>query len=373
MINQPTLSSSYEYYDLENKEEEKKVCESNSTFDVRINTLLEIIKTKEPIREKSYGYSYDRLNRPPSPAELRMILIYKKWESEINNKSKSIINPLLNSFAKKLNEINCGSWEEKKEFLSILSGEASTYYPFEVLNNLMIKFVNEKISKKAIRLAKHEIIYLLNKCESSTDIKGTIIKKIKETILEDDNKFDLVNSIFIKIGDLHKKQCIKKNLAAHFYEKKISFATFSDLYVEHITENYEYILSKFVDIFDNLGQDEECCISFAFDTFLGEMVLSSISEELDDIIFTVENNSKMGLRELRRNNTTPRHVRDFIKQSKEQLEEKIMEYMTKNPSASVIEDNIIIVCRGSSMKKILYYSKKYLEKILEEELSSKYY
>ncbi|WP_141663257.1 hypothetical protein, partial [Candidatus Ichthyocystis sparus] len=186
MINQPTTSYFYEYNDLENKEDEKQGCESKPTFDININILLEIIKTKESIREESYGYSCDRLNRPPSTTELRRFLIYKKWKSEINNGSKFIINTLLNSFAKKLNEINCGSLEEKKEFLSIVSGKASIYYPFEVLNDLMIGFVNEKISKKVLRCVeqKLESLPLINISEYSTNIKEMITIKVKEALLK---------------------------------------------------------------------------------------------------------------------------------------------------------------------------------------------
>ncbi|CUT18120.1 MULTISPECIES: hypothetical protein [Candidatus Ichthyocystis] len=366
MVNQPTTSYSHEYDDLENKEEEKKVCESSLAFDVSINTLLEIIKTKESDRY-----------RPPSSTELRRVLIYKKWESKINNGSKLIINTLLNSFAKKLNEINCGSLEEKKEFLSIVSGGESIYYPFRLLNDLMIEFVNEKISKELFRCVelKLESPSLINISEYSTNIKEMITTKAKEALLKYDNQTELINNISNKINKLHKDQCIKKDLVPYFDTEKNSFATFIDLYIDHTSENYEYMLSKFINIFDSLGQDEECCMSFVFDRFLGEtIILSRKAEQLRNIIFTVGANSRREIRELfsagadmlvsmEKNSDC---FRAFVDKYKKELEEKITECLREKKYSIIIEDNEITNCKETNMEKILYCSKKCLEENLVE-------
>ncbi|WP_242641569.1 hypothetical protein, partial [Candidatus Ichthyocystis sparus] len=70
--------------------------------------------------------------------------------------------------------------------------------------------------------------------------------------------------------------------------QKIPFAIFIDLYNDHPTENYDYILSKFINIFDGLEDYKEYCMSFVFYSFIKEKVLHSCADRLCLAIFSSE-------------------------------------------------------------------------------------
>lgn len=61
------------------------------------------------------------------------------------------------------------------------------------------------------------------------------------------------------------------------------FTAFIDSYCDHMEENYHYFVSKSVEIFSSILQDEECCMSLVFDKFLGEMVYHRNAVELSSI------------------------------------------------------------------------------------------
>ncbi|CUT18302.1 MULTISPECIES: hypothetical protein [Candidatus Ichthyocystis] len=348
-----------------------------------MSSLLSIIKTKMNVRYKVYGCECDALRRSLSLSDIRPIPNYKKWKSKINSKFKIIIEKSLTSFASKLDKINCGSFEEKKYFLSEISGEVATNYPFKAINDLMISFVDEKIAKVVRNHTKKEIEEMSsNHHRHYNKLEEVILKKAKETILKEDNRMELIDLIVIKINELHKKELL------HLYRGRLPFNIFSGLYRCHLEESYDLIVSKSIEILDNIAQDDECCMSFLFDTFFGKMIIYNKADQLYSLIrdnicnttindlrcFMAHSISSRGLcfgtgnvRGYLIYSSDSKYRDDFEKfvmRSKKSLEKKIIECLKNN--TIVIEENKVTICNKKFTGEIVRSSVN----LLEEEIRS---
>lgn len=367
MINQFSPPCSYDY-DAKIKNE-NQICKDPVPANINTDILLEIIKMNEIFRS---------INNPLTPPLIEAVPIpnCKRWESKIEIGFNQMINTFLASFADKLVEINSGSWEKKKEFLSAISMETGWIYPFTGLNDLTIKFVNEKVMKVVSEYVKEEIIDLVkNDSRNYDEIKKLIAKKVEESIFEKDNSLELVSIISSRLSEFDEMRQLKKHMEMNH------LPIFVDLYRSHIKENYSFIISRFVEIFDDLALDEECWMSFAFDEFFGEMIMRNKSGPLRDIVILTTHYSKRLLHELssktelfitndsedeNEDNIGPKlsdEFKKFIMQSQKELEDKIKKFLTESDTI-VVENNMVTLCKESFMKKILCCSAEYLKKKL---------
>lgn len=379
MVNQYSPSYFCTCYDLQTKEN----YETRTFENVSVNALLDVIKINEPIRYKHYWYyNCDALGQKEYTSEIRRICYYKKWRSEINNAIKLIIESSLSSFAIKLSGINCGSLEDKKCFLDAISGKIASDYPFKIINDLMINFVDKKVSEVTLCYAKKEATDIANsKDRSYNELKHIIYKKVEEITNEEDIKLELIASISDVISSFDKKQCVKEELSIHFgvYNMNTTpFVIFNDLYNSHLAKNYDFVISKSIEIFENIGRDEESCMSFVFDKLFGEIVIHHNAVQLRNFIHM----SEFYLIELLKDLLSSRKIKFFnasksahshisileyssdfmylINESRKKLEEQINYYMTKCDTV-VIERGTVTACGKDSMEKILYYSSRHLE------------
>ncbi|CUT18298.1 putative coiled coil domain protein [Candidatus Ichthyocystis hellenicum] len=393
MVNQSHSSLFCRCYDLQIKDGEI-VSETLTTESINLSFFSSIIRKNAPIRYKDYWYyNCDALGQTEYMSEIRRTHNYKKWKSKVNNSFKSIIENSLSAFATKLNVINCGSWEEKKCFLSAISGEIASNYPFKMANDLVINFVEKKISKVVGFYLETEIKNIANsKDRNYNELKSIIAKKANEALIKEDNKLELTYNISGMLSDFHEKQFIKEEFRSKFSMHEVETTTFSifiDLYSNHLAENYDSILSKSVEIFETLDQDEESCMSFAFDKFFGEMISHHHAKQLHNFIHVSEFYLKIlldnlllsgkikffstnGEKNLFHNNidTAKRsvNVMSFIEESKKELKEKITKYLIESDTI-VFDGGTITICDASFTERVLYYSTKYLEEKLTSHVS----
>ncbi|WP_092343803.1 hypothetical protein [Candidatus Ichthyocystis sparus] len=338
------------YYELIQTEEKlHPVFEKPHTESM--SSLLSIIKTKMNVRCKVYGCECDALGRSLLLSNIRPALDYEKWKSKINSKFKIIIEKSLTSFAAKLDKINCGSFEEKKSFLSEISGEVATNYPFKAISDLMKSFVDEKIVKVVRNHAEKEIEETSDIHKHYNKIEEITLKKAKETILKEDNRMELIDLIFIKIIELHKKNPLRIG------RKRFPFNIFSDLYRCHLEESYDLIVSKSIEILDNIAQDDECCVSFLFDMFFGKIIIYNRVEKLRSLI----QNNICGIYSIYIGDGGYHdNFEKFVIQSKKSLENKIIECLKSN--TIVIEENKVTICNKKFTEEIVRSSVNLLEK-----------
>lgn len=382
MVNQYNHSCYCAYCELQIQE--NPTCRESTSTDINMESLLKIIKMNEGTRYKYYCKD-DVLKRPSSMPDVGHIPNHKNWKSKINDSFKSLIDDSLSSFAIKINEINCGSWEQKIEFLSAISQEIEANYPFKMINNLMISFVDEKVAKVVLCCVEEEIKEIdKNKQRNYDELKKIIAKKLEENMLKEDNKLELINAIQSKILKSHEERNIEEILTFHFDLKKIPFATFMELYRNHISENYDLIVSKSIDILEDLVLDEKYCMSFAFDSIFGEMIIGNESKKLRNTIYISEHYFKILLNDLEtegrinfsstEDDTRYTHgysnvleykdcFAKFITKSQIELEDRINNHLKKN-NIIVIENNVITTCNESFIKRISYCATKHLEKEL---------
>ncbi|WP_092343788.1 MULTISPECIES: hypothetical protein [Candidatus Ichthyocystis] len=384
------------YYGL--MQTEDKLCHIlKKPYTANMNSLISIIENKVSIRYKGYGCKCDALRQSSSLSDIRPIPSYEKWKSRINIEFKTIIENSLASFADKLEKIDCGSFEEKKFFLSGISGEIAVNHPFKMINNSMISFMDDVIAK----IIRHNVAKEIEDITNDTNrdygkLKEIIIKKSEEAIRKEDNRMNLISLISNKIIEFHKKKYTEEELMLQFNINKFPFNIFTDLYRDHLSENYGLIISNSIGILDNLGQDMECCLSFIFNTFFGKMLMFDKANELCDVmrrttydVITSDLMSFLRTSVSSRNtsysmssaargyhvhfysNTTNEGYREdfeeFIIRSKKKLEIKIIECLKGN--TIVIEENKVALCSKKFMKEIVHSSTKHLE----EEIRSSFY
>lgn len=376
MINQGCSSYYPAHYESQIEEEDNPIYEKSTNIDI----LLGIIKKNENIRHGCNKRDV-LLKRTSSLSNINRIY-HKNWKSKINFDFRSMIDDSLLSFANKLNDINTGSWEQKMEFLSAISGVKANY-PFMIINELVINFIDIKVSKIVfIYIEKEKKKTANNANKNYGELKEIITRKVKENILKEGNKLELVNDISSKISELHKKQHQHTEERIPLNVKTAPFIAFMNLYRNHLTESYGSILSKSIEMFEDLGYDEECCMSFVFDTLFDRKVIKTNARDIKYIIHKNVHSSILSLENLsykidffNKNHETGFNLdcsgpvecsddfKKFIMQSKKKLEISMKEFFAEN-DILVIENNIVDVCNKSLMSEMLYYAKKYLEEKL---------
>ncbi len=197
---------------------EDKLCHIlKKPYTANMNSLISIIENKVSIRYKGYGCKCDALRQSSSLSDIRPIPSYEKWKSRINIEFKTIIENSLASFADKLEKIDCGSFEEKKFFLSGISGEIAVNHPFKMINNSMISFMDDVIAK----IIRHNVAKEIEDITNDTNrdygkLKEIIIKKSEEAIRKEDNRMNLISLISNKIIEFHKKKYTEEELMLQF-------------------------------------------------------------------------------------------------------------------------------------------------------------
>ncbi|WP_092343805.1 hypothetical protein [Candidatus Ichthyocystis sparus] len=383
MINSSTTSALYKYCDLET-EKEKAVCDLPKPNNVDMDALLDIISVNSYVRYANYRY----IVKQKSSLDDINPINNKKWKERINDEFKSIIESSLTLFASKLNKLNCGSWREKKEFLAAISGEVSSNYPFKIINDLIIDIIDKKIANVVLSHAEKAIEDIINNsCRSYDELYKIIPQKAGETLIKEDSRLGLINNIAHKISEFHKKQYryIEKKLKRYFNIAKMPFITYIELYLNHLAENYDSMLMKSIELLYSIGSDNECCMSFAFDTFLGKMMVHNKAQKIHDIVLSSTSYyTSFELKKLLRDSVSSGKIksfdisivrgyrlhgitqeyckafRRFIERSQKNLEVRIIECLTRKDTI-IIDNGTIIACDKKFMEEIVSYSIKHLE------------
>lgn len=300
MIIQPTSSCDCAYSCSTTQNEEAEPCDALSAGNLTLNeSLLSIVKEKQYYR---YG-STDLVMRELSPLlhNPDFIPYYKKWKFMIDHEFGSIINVSLSLFANKLAELSCGSISEKKLFLSVIS-RIKLNVPFVKTRSITTSFISSKIEKAVRFYAGKEVGNVINTGSNNYgNLRTIILRKARSALLEENNISKLIKYISNMICEFHEKKQYKEyfdnKFSSHFDAKKTPFAEFTDLYCSHMEEDTD-ILSKSIDILHNIGQNEECCMSFAFSTFLGNTMFYHEAKVLNSILIHATDDLIISLKEL---------------------------------------------------------------------------
>ncbi|CUT18116.1 hypothetical protein Ark11_1312 [Candidatus Ichthyocystis hellenicum] len=381
MINSPPSCSS-----LYSEAQMEPACETSSLDSNAERILLNIIESRISDRYEDYGYDCDKPNHESLPkVAVANIISYKKWKSTVNNGFKSLIEMSIASFSKKLIDINCGSFDEKKLFLNAVSGGISSCYPFRVIKNSIISFVEERISLPLVCDA--EIMIEAMREEGNNDyslLSETILKKAKETLLDKDIGLSLTRLISNVISNScmahlteNEKSCaekiIKTKLKLYLNIETMPFAMFTDLYLDHLAENYDEVMSKSIEVLDKVAEDAESCMSLVFDSFLGHgmfninarklrSILCSSASYLKRSIMILSSPSNIHLGNLTRVTvtTTSGRLRLIISRSQRILTEKMKSYFSVN-CVVVINEGLICACNEEFIKKVITSASSHLE------------
>lgn len=367
MINQynPSCSCACSYYPIESD------CETLPTSD--LDELLLIIEQNKHHRYGELELDIDK--RSPILNDADCVLRYEKWSLKICNGITSIVNQSLISFANKLNGLNCGSECEKNLFLNKISQFISTY-PFKHVERSIVSFITETIEITVVDHAEEIIERIIYTTDSKNydGLKDAIIQKAEENLRKESNILELTLSISNEISEFHKSKCIENELKPYFDVEKEPFATFIDLYTNHLTENYSRLISRSIEMFGSLAKDEECKLSFVFDTFLGNMVyyvdsvgMCSIFDELESVITLKKLLSLGKIRiyepdlssETKGSYRYSNELTRFLLDSENELKEKMEEFVVRN-EVIVIDGGIITTCSKEFMEKMIDSSIKYL-------------
>ncbi|WP_092484304.1 hypothetical protein [Candidatus Ichthyocystis hellenicum] len=351
MINpcSPSLSNAYPGSPMQREEQDCK-----TLTPAKINSS-DIIESKRAERYKDFGCVCTSLSDE---------IGFTKWKLKIIDEFKLIIDELLLSFANKLNDANCGYAVEKQLFLSVISGEISTRYPFKTIKSLMIAFIDKKIAKVVLSYAKEKIDNVINAGSNDcSEIEEIICKKVEETILKEDNIYELIGFISSEISTSCKEQHIEDEFRQYFDTEAMPFISFIDMYRNHLETNYGCLMEKFISIFHNIRYDKKSCISFVFDKFCGKILLSSVAKQLRDAIYTVEHDLKEALRRIpileegnyyyMADKKMAHNLESII------LEEKIKRIFMGNVSI-VIHENTITTCDRELITEIITHLKEQL-------------
>lgn len=339
-----------------------------------MDVFLSIIEEKISERYRYYGNECDMLKQSSSLSDIVCVDNYMKWKSQINVEFKSLIEVSLASFANKLNETNCGSFVEKKVFLSAISGRISSYYPFKMIGDSMISFIDSRIAKVVLQCAEKEIKKRIRNYHSINYdvIAETILKKSEKNVLKKFNKLELAGFISRELSASCGEKYIEEELRGYFDTEAMPFAVFVDIYRDHLEENCEIIMSKSIEILDNILKSRECFMSFAFSLFFGNMMLSSDIKKLCSII----NFAKYDLRSALMNSiptranfgngnneaeTDPYHdklrrpatIRRTFSRSRKRIKKEVERYLIENCVVVIKEGIISICCEKEFVKRIV--------------------
>lgn len=368
MVNQYSSSCSCmcSYYPMQ---EEASGCETLPS--ANLDGLLHIIEQNKHHRYGTLELDIDR--KSPIINDANCILRHTKWSLKICSEFTSIVNQSLTSFANKLDEINCGSVDEKRSFFDQISRFISTE-PFKSIQRLIISFVIQNIESKVDLYAEEEIERIISTSGNYDGLGEVILEKAKEFLCKEYNISELTLSISNEISEFHGSKFIKGELSPYFDVEAAPFATFIDLYTNHLTENYAHLISRSVEMFSNLAQDRECQLSFSFDTFLGNMVqrkyirgMCSVFNELGSAV-TLKKLLLLGRIKIYEPDLSSGiegsycysgELTKFLLDSENELKEKMEEFILKN-EVIVIDEGTITTCSKEFMGKITDSSVKYL-------------
>lgn len=370
MINQCTPSCSY----MLNEsliQEEKLFCETPISTD-----LVDVLQLIEKNKSSLHNENSDAW--------------YRKWQLKIHEELISINDHPVNSFANKLIKLNCGSVYEKRLFLSAIYSKIMKEQ-FEHIRNIIYSLV-KKIQGVALYHADKKIESIITTGSNNyNDLKKIILENAEETLHEEFNVLELTESISNRIYEFHKKKYIENELKTYIelcveYElrkyidiEKAPFTTFIDLYRDHLEENHHYIMSKSIETFYNIVQDEGCRMSFVFDTFLGHMVYYKDVEKLIPIFCGSVISTKGMIVNFKKpifndNNTKDSYsyceeLKKVSLDSEKEMKEKMEKFLLEN-SITVVDKNVIVTCNKEFMKKIIDSSIIYLRSEIKSYLYS---
>lgn len=358
-------------------QEEEPAC--GTLHRTNLDSLLHIIEQNK--HHRCSRIASDTAERSPMIDDANCILRCEKWSLKICSEFKSMVNQSLISFANKLTELNCGSVYEKTLFLNQISQFISTY-PFKGVERLINYFIRKNVEEVVSYHAEEviESIIYTTYSRSYNILREEVIKKAEEAICKESNILELTLSISDKISKFHSSKHIESELKIHFDIKKEPFATLTDVYNNHLVENYPHLMSRSIEIFSGLTQDKECLLSFVFDTFLGNMVHHSAARELCLIFSGLESVST--LKRLLSSGKIKVYTNDvgteaegshrysdeltqFLLHSENELKEKVGKFILKN-EVIVIDGDIVTTCNKEFMEKIVDSSIKYLKSELEK-------
>ncbi|WP_139057231.1 hypothetical protein [Candidatus Ichthyocystis hellenicum] len=261
---------------------EEHVCKTPTPNN--LDVLLEIIKENK--HHRHMGIKSDIYEKSPFLMDASCVVVYNKWSLKICEEFESIIDELLNSFANKLAQINCGHADEKVLFLSEISKNIATH-PFCKINRSIEHTIVIKIKDAVNYYSEEKRKILINTgSKDYNDMKKIILESAEKILSDESIILELTKYISDEFHSVHKRNYLKETIDyyVNIDMRENVLAEFKDLYVSHIEENYGCIISKYIDIFNSLVKDKECHMSFAFDTIFGQMVYYKNAERLCNII-----------------------------------------------------------------------------------------
>lgn len=354
MINQCTASCSYMYSESM-IQEGKTVCETIPDSGLDISQIIE---------EKKASLS----------DEDGAVYCYKEWLLKTCKEFTSAADHLVNSFAHSLIKLNCGSIHEKRLFLRIVSKNIDLQL-FSPIKGEFVSFIKDKIQEQVAYYADEKMKNMTNAGdENYTDLGKFILEKSEEVIRERYDILELTSSIPDKIssfcepgyikkgGTIYANYLVERELKEYIDVEKTPFTAFMELYRDYLEENYHYIMSKSIEIFNSVMQDKECLMSFAFCTILGHMVYHRDARKLDSIVRNVVSST------IKENNiidtiiTNPYHteLERFFLDSEKRMKEKVERFLLEN-KVVVLNRNTIATCNKEIMEKMVHFSIKHLK------------
>lgn len=351
MIGQYSPSCSHVFYESLMQEEDN-FCEAPPPVDLDVLQIIE--------KNKSFLHYENRYTS------------HKKWTLKIRKNLASIIDHLVISFANKLIKLNCGSAYEKRLFLSAISRRI-TYQPFANIEDVLISSVR-KIQLMVVCCADEKMESITNSGPRDyDDLKQIILKNAKKNLSEEHTILELTQSISSKISEFYKTKYIEKELELHIDLnelrqrvdiEKTPFTEFVDSYRYHIGENHHYLLSKSIEIFCDMQHDEECLMSFVFDTFLGSMVYHSDVVRIHSIIGKISGDVSDFIVEVRRLGGIA-NLKKFSLDSVKKIKEKMEKFLLED-NITVFYGNTISTCNKETMEKIVNSSVEYLNSCVDQ-------
>ncbi|WP_139057230.1 hypothetical protein, partial [Candidatus Ichthyocystis hellenicum] len=233
---------------------EESVCKTPAPDN--LDVLLEIIEQNRHHRYRDI--ESDIYKKSPFLMDANCVIQHNKWSLKICKEFTSMVDNLLNSFANKLIETKYGYEGEKASFLSAISKRVATQ-PFNRINKSIDYIIVTKIQEVVCLHAEEKRKSLINTgSKDYNDMKKVILESAEKTLSDESIISELTKSISNKISYFYKTNYVKEKLGSHvnINIREIIFTGFTDLYLSHLEENYGYIISKSIDIFNSIAQDK---------------------------------------------------------------------------------------------------------------------
>lgn len=289
----------------------------------------------------------------------------KEWSLKISKGFTSVANHTLISFANKLTKLSCGSVDQKRLFLSAVSGRMESQ-PFKYIEDIIAYFV-KNIQETVVCYVDEKIESVVSTGSGNyADLKKIITEKAEETIREKYNVLELTRSISREISDFYESEHISDRfrpdleleIGLYTDVEEMPFSNFLDLYCDHLEENYHYLVSRYVEIFNDVAQDEEWHISLVFDTFIEHMIYYKNVPTIRSTFYSCARTVVHALNNCRYN--TRFRMRRIILDSEIKMRER-MEKLLLDDNIVVIYRGTITACNKEIMEEIIDSSMKYLK------------